>query len=620
MTDSQRIIRELQGALEGGDASAALSLTARYFAEEDDVPAEVWFLRGQAAERAGDYAVALDALAHSANGRDAAPTYRFYYGCFLLNTGCPWAAGDVFASLAGTIPDNPDLASARARALLETGRYAESANEWEKLLVATKSDSARLQAAVALAMSGAFDDAATLLDGSGSLYPGLIVELHGRGNFRAALHFAREATDLFPGNARAWNDRGIVGAALDDVADAVDCYQKALSLTPGDPDILFNLGSVLASSGSTDAAVEVFERALSIRPDDIRVLRYYADIAHLDADDPAVAMLETLAADGTLSDYDRAAVSYALGKACDDQGRHGEAMRRYLAGGAARGRTRNYGADDEIALLERIQKIFTALDPADYRSAGHDSARPVFIVGLPRSGTTLVEQILAGHDDVTAGGELPFLRDAVLEVIERRQGSRTLPAWEFPDDGARPGPGAVSAIAERYSSCIDGLSPDCTRLVDKQPLNDRYLGFAALAFPNATFIHCVRDLRDTGVSCLSKNFEAEFAFTDTLEGMAAYALAQRRLMAFWEGMFPGRIVTADYEALVADPETEARKLVAAVGLDWSDKCLDLASSDRTVKTASAQQVRQDVYSTAVNRWARYMPEIEPMVTLLDTGE
>lgn len=620
MTDGERIIRELRDALEGGDAAAALSSTAGYFAGEDDVPAEAWFLRGQIAERAADYAVALDALAHAASGRHAAPAHRFYYGCFLLNTGCPWAACDVFADLAETVSDNPDLMTARAQALLETGRYAESANEWKRVLAATKSDAARQQAALALAMAGALGDAATLLDGSGSLYPGLIVELHERGNFRVALHFAREATALFPRNAQAWSYRGIVSAACDDAADAVDCYEQALSLAPDDPDILFNLGSVLASSGKTDAAVEAFGRALLIRPDDIRVLRYYADITHLTAGDPALATLEKLAADGTLSSYDRAAVGYALGKACDDQGRHDEAMLGYLAGGAARGRMRNYTVDDEIVLLARIQEAFTALSPVEYLSAGHASARPVFIVGLPRSGTTLVEQILAGHDEAAAGGELPFLRDAVLEMVERRQGSRTLPAWEFLNGDAQLDAGTISAIAETYLNRIHDLSPGCKRLVDKQPLNDRYLGFAALAFPNATFIHCVRDLRDTGVSCLSKNFEAEFAFTDSLEGMAAYALAQRKLMGFWEQLFPGRIVTADYESLVADPEKEARKLVAAVGLDWSEKCLDLASSERTVKTASAQQVRQGVYGTAVNRWARYMPVIEPMVKLLDVGE
>ncbi len=620
MTDSQRMIRELQGALESGDAAAALSATARYFAKETNIPAEAWFLRGQAAERVGDYAAALAALEESTQGEDAAPRYRFYLGCFLLNTGRPWTACRIFENLADVLPGNEDLTAALARTYLEIGEYADSARLFKELQAATHRDDYLLQAAIAMSMAGDPVAAAEMLAGNGALYPELIVGLFNRGNLTAALAIATEATTLFSRNAQAWNYRGIISAACNDITGAVSAYEKALSFAPEDTDILFNLGSVLASSGRTDAAVEVFEQALRIRPDDIRVLRYYADIMRLSADDPAVVTLETLAADETLSDDDRAVVSYALGKACDDRGGHSEAMQHYLAGGKARGRTRNYNADDEIALLERIQKIFTALDPAAFASAGNASLKPVFIVGLPRSGTTLVEQILAGLDDVAAAGELPYLRDAVLRHADLRLGSRTLPSWEFLDGGTRLETGTITRIAETYLNGIDGLAPVARRVVDKQPLNDRYLGFAALAFPNAAFIHCVRDLRDTGVSCLSKNFEADFAFTDSLKGMAGYALAQRRLMAFWERMFPGRIVTADYQALVADPETEARKLVAAVGLDWSDKCLDLASSDRTVKTASAQQVRQDVYTTAVNRWARYMPEIEPMVTLLDTGE
>lgn len=148
-------------------------------------------------------------------------------------------------------------------------------------------------------------------------------------------------------------------------------------------------------------------------------------------------------------------------------------------------------------------------------------------------------------------------------------------------------------------------------------MNDRYLGFAALAFPGATIIHCVRDLRDTCISCISKNFDGAFAFSDSFEAMAAYAKAQRSLMSFWENKFPGRIQTVSYEALVEAPEAEARRLVDAIGLDWSDRCLDFASSERVVKTASAQQVRQDVYTTSVDRWKRYLPTAEPLIRLLD---
>ena len=205
----------------------------------------------------------------------------------------------------------------------------------------------------------------------------------------------------------------------------------------------------------------------------------------------------------------------------------------------------------------------------------------------------------------------------MLDHVDGRIGRKTLPSWEFSDTVSGQIAPSLSGISKGYLDAITKLAPNAQRVIDKQPMNDRYLGFAALAFPGATIIHCVRDLRDTCISCISKNFDGAFAFTDSFEAMAAYAKAQRSMMSFWEHKFPGRIQTVSYEALVAAPEAEARKLIAAVGLDWSDQCLDFAASERVVKTASALQVRQDVYKTSVDSWKRYLPAAEPLIRLLD---
>ncbi len=616
MTDAASISRLLHAALERDDPAGALDTSDAYFAAASDIAGEAWFLRGQVAEKAGDYTRAYRSYRRAGADEDLDPQRLNYLGHFFLNTGCPREASDIFARLDSRLPGHPDVTTARARALLEAGAYRESAAVWEKLATTSAAGDVRLQLALAKTLAGDADGALEMLGGAGNPIAELIVELHQRDMLRPAMHVATRATAMFADEPQAWNYRGVVAAALGDVGDAVRSYDKALALGGADPDVLFNLGSVHAASGNTATALDIFDRALRLRPDDIRVLRYYADCTRLGAGDPVFKMLQRLSASQNLSDIDRASVEYALGKACDDMGRYGDAIRHFVAGGAARARSRAISAADEIQLLARVKNLFRAMDVDRLRGAGLQSEKPIFVLGLPRSGTTLVEQILAGIDGVSGAGELSYLRDAVLKNADGRQGNRTLPSWEFLDTDPAPDAETFKRIGGDYLQMIGALAPDSMRVVDKQPMNDRYLGFAALAFPNATLIHCVRDLRDTCLSCISKNFEAEIAFTDTLEGMAEYALAQRDLMAFWEDAFPGRVVTVSYEALVADPESEARKLVQAAGLEWSDKCLDLAASARVVNTASAQQVKRDIYRSAVDRWERYMPEIEPLIRRL----
>jgi len=616
-TDTRHL---LQDALDGGDPSAALAATESAFADGADIAPGLWFLRGQVAERAGDYHAARRAFVQASETDNPDPAHLFHGGHFLLNTGQPWAACRAFEALEKIVPGNSDVAAALGKAYLDAEKYRKSAVIWEKLHKKTKSGESLAQLVLSRALSGDEKSAIRLLDGHPERYRQLIVALQECGASNRAFRIARKATSLWPQQAHAWAYRGVISAAVDDTAAALHAYEKALSLSPDEPEFLFNLGTVHAASGATEKAADAFRAGLVRSPDDVRLLRALADCMRFEPDCPELQALERLANAGTLTPYDRAAVLYSLGKAYDDQTRYGDAMRAYIAGGAARAGARQFGVADEIALLGRIRDIFSGIRMPERSSAGNASDKPVFIVGLPRSGTTLVEQIFAGHPQVQAGGELPFLRDAVLRVMDGRLGRRSLSPWEFSQPRTAPVAAEIDDIGSRYLATIDNLAPKAKRLIDKQPLNDRYVGFAALAFPNATIIHCTRDLRDTGVSCISKNFEAEFAFTDSLEAFAAYARAQRDLMAFWERLFPGRIVTASYEEMVRDPETEARRLVAAIGLDWSDACLDLAGSDRVVKTASAQQVRQDVYRSAVNRWERYLPEVEAMVKLLEDAD
>ncbi|MEX0694971.1 MAG: sulfotransferase [Rhodospirillales bacterium] len=619
MLDDTDIKATLQSALQGPDPASALQRCAPYFMEDQQVPCDLWYLRGLVAEKARDYPKALASFTKANAGLGESADFLNYFGTFLLNSGQPWAALDPFKKCAALKPDAEAVQYGLAGAYLESGDYRRSFGQWEKLYKKSRSADHLHHMILSKALARDFRSAFKLLDAEGERYRLLIIALYSRQACDQAARIAARATELWPQQAGAWNYLGIIAARQNQTDEALRAYEKALALAPADHEILFNMANHLASIGRQQQAAEYYRQSLRLAPDDVRVLRNYGESVRFDADDPAIRTLEELSTRPNLPPEDRVSVLYALGKAYEDINQYNDAMRCFLKGGEVAAGLRACSVTDEIALLERVAALFDDIRIDGTTKGRSSSARPVFIVGLPRSGTTLVEQILAGHDKVHGAGELSYLRDAVLEHVDGRLGRKTLPSWEFTEpDADRIGP-SLPAISRQYLDQITKLDPNALRVVDKQPMNDRYLGFAALAFPGATIIHCVRDLRDTCLSCVSKNFDAELAFADSFEAVAAYATAQRSLMAYWERKFPDRILTVSYEALVEEPEAEARRLIDAIGLDWSDRCLDFAASGRVVKTASARQVRQDVYKTSVNRWQRYLPAAAPLIRLLDNA-
>jgi hypothetical protein len=235
---------------------------------------------------------------------------------------------------------------------------------------------------------------------------------------------------------------------------------------------------------------------------------------------------------------------------------------------------------------------------------GAATRRPVFIVGLPRSGTTLVEQILASHPRVHAGGELSFACQS-FAAIPAALGRSGDPLACLADLDAP----AVRRLAERHLARLDALDEGrADRVTDKDAENDRYLGLLAVLFPNAHFIHCRRDLRDVAVSCWMTHFRW-LEWVHDQRSIAARFRRYARLMGHWRRVLPVALHEVDYEEIVADLEGTARKLVAACGLDWDPACLEFHRTRRPVRTASASQVRTPLYSTSVGRWRHYQEEM-----------
>ena len=328
--------------------------------------------------------------------------------------------------------------------------------------------------------------------------------------------------------------------------------------------------------------------------------------------------MEKLAAkaDG-LSKTDRMQLDFGLGKAYADLEDHDRSFRHLLAGNAAKRSTIAYDEQATFALFDRIEALFTRELIEAKSGSGDPSPLPIFVIGMPRSGTTLIEQIIASHPVVYGAGELQTFNDVILTV--RGPDGNSLP---YPDFVSALDAGPLQQIGARYLALVRALSAKhghagAERITDKMPSNYYFAGLIQLALPNAKIIHTIRDPVDTCISCFSKLFSAEQNHTYDLGELGRYYKRYERLMAHWRTVLPpGRILDVRYEDVVADVEQQARRIIAYCGLPWTDRCLSFHKTDRPVRTASATQVRQPIYKSAVGRWRVYEQHVGPLLDAL----
>ena len=323
--------------------------------------------------------------------------------------------------------------------------------------------------------------------------------------------------------------------------------------------------------------------------------------------------MEELAAktDG-LSKTDRLQLDFALGKAYADLKDHARSFARLRSGNAAKRATVSYDESAALAFFDRIKAVFTPALIRAQSGGGDPSAMSIFVIGMPRSGTTLVEQILASHPTVHGAGELKTLNDIVHNVHDPAGNPAPFPEFVPALDGD-----SLRQIGLHYIATVRQLSHHGERITDKMPSNYYFAGLIHLALPNAKIVHCVRDPVDTCVSCFSKLFSGEQVHTYDLGELGRYYRRYERLMAHWRRVLPaGRLLDVRYEDVVADLEGQARRLLAHCGLEWDDRCLSFHQTDRPVRTASATQVRRPIYNSAVGRWRVYEKELGPLLKAL----
>ena len=299
----------------------------------------------------------------------------------------------------------------------------------------------------------------------------------------------------------------------------------------------------------------------------------------------------------SLTDADAARLLFSLGKAHEDTGDNDAAFDCIERGNRLKRGAIDFDIADETDIVERITRSFDDAFLARADGLGDGAELPVFIVGMPRSGTTLVERILASHPAVHGGGELDEIMRLADGLPRRLSSTHRYPECAAEIDGAM-----WRELGESYVAALRALAPDAARVTDKMPLNHRHLGLIHAMLPAARIIHCRRDPMDTCFSCYKTLFTSGQPFAYDLTELGLYYRLYERMMGHWRAVLPGRICELRYEDVVADLEGAARRLVAHCGLDWDDRCLDFDKTERPVLTASAAQVRRPIYSSSVERW------------------
>jgi tetratricopeptide (TPR) repeat protein len=469
-------------------------------------------------------------------------------------------------------------------------------------------------------------------------YNNMAQALQEEGRLDDALHWYRQALEREPGSARFHTNLASALAELEREPEAVRRYQAALDADPHYAEGHHGLGLVRDEQGRFDEALACFRTALRLRPDfagahcsigtvlqelgkfdaalasfregirlDPRLAGARAQMATLlrgRLPEEDLAVMRQALADPDLSDGKRAALHFGVASVLDARGDHDAAAEHLRQGNTLRaaGFCQRHTADDPAEHKRFVDNLIAAFTPEFFdrgQGFGHESVRPIFIVGLPRAGTTLSEQVLASPSQVHGGGELRLAR-LDFESLPRIVGLGVTPFDCLP----YLGPAAVRHVAESHLRELAALNATAAHVADKLPDNYLYLGLIALLFPRAKLIHCRRDLRDTAFSCWMTNFsQIRWAFVP--DHIAARFQEYQRVMEHWSRVLPVPVLEVEYEAIVADLEGNARRLVQWCGLEWEPACLEFYKTKRPIKTASVAQVRQPIYRTSVARWKHY---------------
>ncbi|MGJ3231079.1 MAG: tetratricopeptide repeat-containing sulfotransferase family protein [Oceanicaulis sp.] len=467
--------------------------------------------------------------------------------------------------------------------------------------------------------------------------------LKAAGDLQGALEAAERACALEPSNFESRANAGSLAHALGDFEGAAVHLESAARLKPhpgvlgllsdslkelGErgraaaviegagplrehPSLLTRRAALASEDGDFETAEAALRKAVAAAPEDARALAALLTLRSVTPADAELDRARSLLAAPRLPDPEKARLGFGLARALERLERYEDAFDACAAANALVAREAPFSAEALEAEVAAVERVFTRELISRLAKAAPKDRAPIYIVGLPRTGTTLVEQILASHPSVFGADERQDIPRLAARIAADHGG--------YPDGLESLQPDDIARLATEHLEQLHAVAPEAARIVDKLPFNFAHAGLIAALMPGVTIIHCERDLRDVFVS----NFFTEFSaglqgFRTSPENFAAYARLYSRLMAHWGRVMPGRIVRVRYERLIEDLEGETRRLLDAAGLEFDPACLAFHKTERTVRTPSRWQVRQPVYKTAAGRWRCYEARLGPVLDL-ETG-
>jgi tetratricopeptide (TPR) repeat protein len=376
---------------------------------------------------------------------------------------------------------------------------------------------------------------------------------------------------------------------------------------------LLGIGHVLKAVGRYDEAVAAYAECIRQRPEQGETYWSLANLKTYRFDDPTVAEMERRVTDGKLSTQSEVNFLFALGKAWEDREDYERAWAHYSRGNSKQRATVSYDPVQTETMNDRLLRTFGREFLASRTDAGLDDPAPIFIVGLPRSGSTLLEQVLASHSQVEGTSELPYLSRVASWLNRNRVDGINYPEAVRELDAAH-----LRSLGEDYLNYARmHRRTDASRFIDKMPNNFPHVGLLALILPQAKIIDARRHPLDACLSCYRQLFARGQNFTYDLTEIGEYYLQYQRLMDHWADVLPGRVLTVQYEAVVAGFPEQVRRLLEFCGLPWEDACLRFFESDRPVRTPSSEQVRQPIYDRSVGHWRHYAGHLDELLAVIE---
>lgn len=562
--------------------------------------------RGHVLLEMGQPAQALESYRRAIELRPAFAEAHDNAGSALLELGRTAEAAHCFRQAIDYDPNGPAAHTHLGNALFAAGQYERAIASYRRALeLEPRCEAVYVQLGNALHELGRLDEALLHYRKALEINPAC-AEAHnnvgslmrGWGRLEEAIECFGRALELRPDFVEAHGNMGLSQRLMSRPQEAQASCLRALAIKPGFTPALATLAETHADTGDFEAAERRFREAISHDADSPEAWAGIARLRKMTRQDTAWLAEAERIAELPLAPRREAPLRYALGKYFDDVGEFDAAFAHYRRANELKKCCRL--AHDPNAVTQGVLRIIQTQDRrwlATARRAHGESERPIFVVGMLRSGTTLAEQILAAHPNVFGAGELPFWSAAAQRAEER----------------------PLEALADDYLRCLAALAPHALRVVDKMPANFLCLGLIHAALPHARIIHMRRDPLDTCLSIYFQHFETAVSYSNDLEDLARYHEDYSRLMRHWRSMLPaGSILDVPYEELVRDPGSWSRRMLEHVGLPWDARCLDVQRTSSTVITASKWQVRQAIHTASIGRWRNYEKFLAPLLRLAPT--